>query len=71
MNKKIRVCPCTNKQEAEANYFALSLLMPKDLFKAVWGLFAGELESVLLADQATARYFGVGRVHVQIRRKYL
>lgn len=50
--------------EAEANYFAASLLMPKERFLRACEVFSWR-------DDLIARFFGVSVIAVRVRRKWL
>lgn len=51
------------QEETEANYFAATLLMPKERFKKIYNLFNNE--------ELVAEYFGVSLAAVRNRRAWL
>lgn len=51
------------QQEGEANFFAMSLLMPKEEFQ--------KLDQPFVNDSQLARYFGVTETQVRVRRDWL
>jgi Zn-dependent peptidase ImmA (M78 family) len=54
----------TTKEETEANYFAASLLVPKEKLKSILALSKGSLEMA-------ASYFGVSKPVIENRIKWL
>lgn len=53
----------TMQDEGEANFFAMSLLMPKDKF--------AKLDQPFVSDEQLAEYFGVNETNVRVRRDWL
>lgn len=77
MNKaKLRIDKFDNSDErieAEANYFALALLMPERQFVHWYQVIKNLQYSIYSTEPigALATIFGVGRVHVELRLKSL